>query len=127
MDTTPFWFDTGRVPKRPRLARDVTVDVTVIGGGLTGITTAYLLKKDGAKVALIERERFASVDSGHTTAHLTYVTDLRLSELVKNFGRDHAQATWDAGRAAMERIEEIVAKEKIACELASVPGYLHAP
>jgi glycine/D-amino acid oxidase-like deaminating enzyme/nitrite reductase/ring-hydroxylating ferredoxin subunit len=58
---------------------------------------------------------------------LTYVTDPRLSDLVKRFGRDHAQAAWNAGDAAIRQISEIVADEKIPCEFKWVPGYLHAP
>ena len=50
----------------------------VIGGGITGVTAAYLLKKAGKKVCLLERDRLGYVDTGLTTAHLTYVTDLRL-------------------------------------------------
>ncbi len=87
MNITPYWIDTAVLPRFPRLTRNVHVDVAVIGGGITGITAAYLLKKAGMTVALLERGAFASVDTGHTTAHLTYVTDLRLSELVKNFGQ----------------------------------------
>jgi hypothetical protein len=45
-----------------------------------GTTAAYLLKKVGLSVALIDRERVASIDTGHTTAHLTYVTDVELQE-----------------------------------------------
>jgi glycine/D-amino acid oxidase-like deaminating enzyme len=103
------------------------VDALIVGGGLTGITTAYLLRRAGMSVALVERGRIAHVDTGHTTAHLTAVTDLRLHELVDNFGRDHAQAVWDAGAAAIEQIEEIIQREQISCELTRVPGYLHAP
>jgi glycine/D-amino acid oxidase-like deaminating enzyme/nitrite reductase/ring-hydroxylating ferredoxin subunit len=120
-------MDTGRIPRFPRLDQNLTVDVVVIGGGITGITAAYLLKNAGVSVVLIERDRFASVDTGHTTAHLTQVTDLRLSELVKTFGRDHAQAVWDAGRAAIDEINQIAETEEIACEFAWVPAYLHAP
>ena len=120
-------MDTSRIPRFPRLDQNLTVDVVVIGGGITGITTAYLLKNAGASVVLIERDRFASVDTGHTTAHLTQVTDLRLSELVKNFGRNNAQAVWDAGRAAIDQINQIAETEEIACEFTWVPGYLHAP
>ena len=105
----------------------MSVNVVVIGGGITGVTAAYLLKKSGATVVLIERDRFGGVDTSHTTAHLTYVTDLRISELVKNFGRNHAQATWDAGQAAMDQIRAIIEAEEIACEFALVPSYLHAP
>ena len=94
----------------------------VVGGGVTGIVTAYLLQKAGVSVALLERERLASRDSGHTTAHLTHVTDKRLHELVKDFGRDHARAAWDAGAAAIDEIERMVREENIACEFSRVPG-----
>lgn len=124
---TPYWADTATLPKFAALKEDLEVDVVVIGGGITGATAAYLLRKAGASVALLERGRFDSGETGHTTAHLTYVTDTRLHELVKTFGRDHAQAAWDAGRAAIQQISAIAEAEKIPCEFAWVPGYLHAP
>jgi len=127
MNTISYWADTARAPKFPPLRRDLKVDVTVIGGGIMGITTAYLLMKAGATAALLEKGRFGGGETGHTTAHLTCVTDLRLHELVKTFGRDHAQAVWDAGTAAIEQIHRIVEEEKLACEFHWVPGYLHAP
>lgn len=92
-----------------------------------GVTAAYLLGKAGATVALLERNRFAMGETGHTTAHLTYVTDTRLRDLVKKFGRDHAQAAWDAGAAAISKIAEIIGTESLACDFHWVPGYLHAP
>lgn len=127
MNTTPYWLDTAKIPTFAPLAKNITVDVLVVGGGITGLTTAYLLKKAGMKVALVERAELATIDTGHTTAHLTHVTDIRLKELVKNFGRDHAQAVWDAGAAAIDQIEELVSIEGIDCEFTRVPGYLHAP
>ncbi len=125
MATRSHWKSV-RLPRFDRLSKPMTVDVLVIGGGITGITTAYLLKRAGVKVALIERDRMAQVDTGNTTAHLTCVTDTRLGDLVKHFGRDHAQAAWDAGRAAIDQIQEIVVSENIACEFRRVPGFLHA-
>ena len=116
MTNVPFWIDTASIQKFPRLQRNLTVDVVVIGAGVTGITVAYLLKKFGSTLALVERERVASMDTGHTTAHLTYVTDVGLQELARNFGENHAQATWDAGAAAIDEIERIVGKEGIECE-----------
>ncbi len=103
----------------------MNVDVVVIGAGVTGITAAYLLKNAGATVALIERERVASIDTGHTTAHLTYITDVQLQNLARNFGENHAQAAWDAGAAAIDEIERIVGKEGIECEFTRVPAYVH--
>src|SRR5256886_8466075 len=125
MRSVPFWIDSTPIRRFPRLERNVNVDVVVVGAGITGITTAHLLKETGLTVALIERERLASIDTGHTTAHLTYITDVELRELARNFGEDHAQAAWDAGAAAIDEIERIVGKDMIECEYTRVPAYLH--
>ena len=127
INTTPYWLADSSARRYPVLSKALTVDALIVGGGLTGVTTAYLLRRAGLSVALVERDRIAHADTGHTTAHLTAVTDLRLEELVENFGRDHAQAVWDAGAAAIEQIEEIIRLEQISCEFNRVPGYLHAP
>ncbi len=105
MRSTSYWLETARIRSFPALNRDISVDILVIGGGITGITTAYLSKQSGLTVALIERTRLATIDTGHTTAHLTYVTDTRLHTLAKNLGVDHAGAAWDAGAAALDEIE----------------------
>src|SRR5438445_7815461 len=125
MRSVPFWIDSAPIKRFPYLERNVKVDVVVVGAGITGITTAHLLKETGLTVALIERERVASIDTGHTTAHLTYITDVELQELVRNFGKDHAQAAWDAGAAAIDEIERIVGEESIECEFTRVPAYVH--
>jgi glycine/D-amino acid oxidase-like deaminating enzyme/nitrite reductase/ring-hydroxylating ferredoxin subunit len=126
-DTTPYWQTTVTLPRFRSLDRDLRVDVAIVGGGITGITAAYLLKKAGKTVALLERHRCLRGDTGHTTAHLTCVTDTRLSALAKSFGADHARASWDAGLAAIAQIDGIARTEDIECGFAWVPGYLHAP
>lgn len=126
MDTTPYWIDSVPIKPFAPLGGDLNVDVLVVGAGITGITTAYLLSKAGVRVALIERERAASIDTGHTTAHLTYVTDESLERLTKLIGRDHAQATWDAGAAAINEIERIVRQENIDCDFTRVPAFMHS-
>jgi glycine/D-amino acid oxidase-like deaminating enzyme/nitrite reductase/ring-hydroxylating ferredoxin subunit len=125
--TQPFWVEHVRFPQYPRLERDEAVDVVVVGGGITGLTAAYLLTQEGLSVAVLERERCAQIDTGHTSAHLTMVTDLALTELVDTFGRDHAQAAWDAGLAAIGQIAANVLDLAIDCDFAWVEGYLHAP
>ncbi len=125
--TLPYWTDSASISTFPRLNRAIDVDVVVVGGGITGLTTAYLLATSGRSVAVLERDRCAEVDTGHTTAHLTMVTDRRLKELEHAFGRTHAQAVWDAGLAAIAQVEAIVREHDVDCAFEWVDGYLHAP
>ena len=111
----------------PALDRDVRVDAAVIGAGVTGITAAYLLKKAGKTVALLERGRAALAETGHTTAHLTHVLDTRLTHLVRTFGEGNAKAAWDSSEVAIRQIETLVRREDIRCDFRRVPGYLFAP
>jgi glycine/D-amino acid oxidase-like deaminating enzyme/nitrite reductase/ring-hydroxylating ferredoxin subunit len=126
LDTQPYWISSAALPRYPKLDRDEQVDVLIVGAGITGLTAAYLLTAAGKSVAVIERERCAQIDTGHTSAHLTMVTDRRLTDLASYFGRDDAQAVWDAGLAAIVQIDAIVRDERIDCDFAWVPGYLHA-
>jgi glycine/D-amino acid oxidase-like deaminating enzyme/nitrite reductase/ring-hydroxylating ferredoxin subunit len=125
MDTTPYWSTSAHLPRFPSLASDMAVDVVVVGAGLTGITTAYLLKRAGKRVALLERRRCAGADTGHTTAHLTCAIDTSLSDLVNRLGDDHARAVWDAGLAAISEIDDIAQREEISCGFSWVPAFLH--
>jgi glycine/D-amino acid oxidase-like deaminating enzyme/nitrite reductase/ring-hydroxylating ferredoxin subunit len=127
LDTTPYWSSYTHLPQFEALDRNLRVDVVIVGGGITGITAAYLLTRAGRTVALLERGRLAGIDTGHTTAHVTCVTDTRLTALIRDFGEDHARAVWDAGLAAMAEIDANIRREEIACDFAWVPGYLHAP
>ena len=125
--TTPYWTDSASLSTFPKIQRSEQVDVVVVGGGITGLTAAYLLTQAGKTVAVFERERCAQVDTGHTTAHLTMVTDSRLHDFVQRFGRDHAQATWDAGLAGIAQIDAIVQEHEIDCDFEWVDAYLHMP
>jgi glycine/D-amino acid oxidase-like deaminating enzyme/nitrite reductase/ring-hydroxylating ferredoxin subunit len=126
LKTTPYWIESSPLPHFGPLDQHEDADVVVIGGGLTGLTAAYLLLSTGRSVVLLERRRAAESDTAHTSAHLTMVTDLPMTDLVKQFGRDHAQASWDAGLASVAQIDEIVRLEQMSCNFAWVPGYLHA-
>lgn len=124
MNTTPFWTD---VPLRtfPAISRDMTFDAVVVGGGIAGVTTAYLMKRAGLRVALVERGHCAQGETAHTTAHLSAVTDRTFCELIRKFGSSHAQAIWDAGFAAIHQIDENIQHEDIECDFEWTEGYLH--
>ena len=124
-DTTPYWSASAPFPRFAGLDADSETDVVVVGAGITGLTAAYGLATAGRSVVVVDRGRCASVDTGHTSAHLTMVTDVRLSDLASQLGRSHAQAVWDAGLAAIARIDDIVRQHGIECRFDWVEGYLH--
>ncbi len=64
-------MDSVVLPKFPRLDKDIHVDVVIVGGGITGLTSAYLLVNEGLKVAVIEADRLLNGTTGHTTAKVT--------------------------------------------------------
>lgn len=125
--TTPYWSRSASFPQFAPLTQNGSADVVVVGGGMTGLTTAYLLARAGKRVIVLERRQCASIDTGHTSAHLTMVTDRRLSELITRFGRDHAQAVLDAGLAGIALIDQNIREHDIDAHFAWVDGYLHAP
>jgi glycine/D-amino acid oxidase-like deaminating enzyme/nitrite reductase/ring-hydroxylating ferredoxin subunit len=124
---TPTFWAAEDLPPQPTLDRDLTTDFLVVGGGLTGLTSAYLLSQAGVNVALLERDRLASGDSGHTTAHLTAVTDTRPHELVKRLGRRQAAALWGANATALGQIQTIVEELGLSAGFQRLPGFLHVP
>ncbi|HET9705435.1 MAG TPA: FAD-dependent oxidoreductase [Vicinamibacterales bacterium] len=123
---SPYWQELS-LPRQRKLDHDDSAEVVVIGGGNTGLVTAYLLATSGKSVAVLERATCARIDTGHTSAHLTMVTDHRLQKFVRILGRNHAQAVWDAGFAAIAQIERIVVDHEIDAGFDWVDGYLHLP
>lgn len=123
MNTQSYWLPSP-IRSFDELQTDLTVDALIVGGGITGLSTAHLLAAAGLRVALVERGTLASGDTGHTTAHLTYMTDTRLSDLVRRAGKKAARIAWQAGDASMEFIRQTVDSLGLDCGFSIVPGYL---
>ena len=121
--TRPFWSDTISIHKQPHQTSQVSVDVCVIGAGITGLTAADLLKRAGKTVAVIDLGRIGFGETSHTTAHLTEVFDIDYRDLISTFGLEGATLAAQSVRRAIERIEENVARYGIECDFKRVSGY----
>lgn len=124
--TGPLWKRAADASTFPRLEADLSVDVAVVGGGITGVTAALLLAEAGQRVALLEGRQIAAGVTGHTTAHLTEAIDLRYHRIEGKFGRDAAKLVRESSRAAIEKIATLSSSCLDGCEFKRLPGYLFA-
>jgi glycine/D-amino acid oxidase-like deaminating enzyme/nitrite reductase/ring-hydroxylating ferredoxin subunit len=99
--------------------------VCVVGGGLAGLTTAYLLAREGRKVVLLEDRQIGDSETGRTTAHITAALDDRYYELERLHGEKGIRLAAESHNAALDKIEEIARSENIDCDFLRVDGYLY--
>lgn len=121
-----YWLATTPESNYPVLPGDINVDVAIIGGGIVGITSAFLLKQAGVSVALIEAGRIITGVTGYTTAKITSQHDLIYDRLISQLGREQAKQYAESNEAAIERIEYIVRSWDISCDFAHKPAYVYA-
>ncbi len=110
----------------PPLAEDLRADVAVVGAGIAGITTAYLLALEGRQVVVLEDGAVGGGETGRTTAHLSNALDDRYHVLERLHGQEGARLAAASHAAAIDRIESIVGAEGIACDFQRLDGYLFA-
>lgn len=123
-DTTSVWQGTFEMPTYPALDRDARADVCVVGAGIAGLSTAYLLAKSGSRVIVLDDGPVGGGESGRTTAHLTNAMDDRIYVLEHVHGEGGARRIVESHGAAVDCIEQIVARERIDCDFERVDGYL---
>ena len=124
-ESLSIWIDSSASTDYESLRSDIDVDVAIVGGGITGITTAYLLAREGTSVALLEKGRIAMSETGHTTAHITETIDGDCGELIRNLGEERARENAAAVRASIEQIQSLVTDLRIDCGFHAVDGFLY--
>lgn len=120
------WFTETQLPFE-KLERDERADVCIIGAGIAGLTTAYLLAKAGQKVIVVEDGLIASGETGRTTAHLANALDDRYYTLESMHSQKAAKLAAESHTAAINEIERITKEEGIDCDFARVDGFLFLP
>lgn len=119
-----YWIGTTPQTTYEQLTKEIKTDVAIIGGGISGITTAYLLKNLGVKTVLIEANKIGGGTTGHTTAKITIQHDLIYHRLIKEFGFEKARIYADANKKAIEKIDQIVKDNNIDCSLERKDAYI---
>src|SRR5438128_6580916 len=116
-----------RVPETSPLQDDARVDVCIVGAGIAGMTTAYLLAKKGRSVMVVDDGPIGGGMTSRTTAHLSNAIDDRYYEIERLHGEEGARLAAQSHFAAIEAIEAIARHESIECELERLDGFLFLP
>lgn len=125
--TVSVWMAEERIPDDGPLNADLNVDVCVVGAGIAGITTAYMLTKEGKRVVVLDDGEIGGTMTSRTTAHLVNVLDDRYYELERLHGEDGARIAAASHSAAVDAIERTVQEEGIDCEFERLDGFLFVP
>ena len=123
---TSVWTDT-TTPELDVLTGAQTCQVCVIGAGIAGLTTAYLLTKIGRSVVVIDDGPVGGGETRRTTAHLANALDDRYFKLEKVRGKSIAKLAAESHTVAISRIESIVEAEGIDCDFQRLDGFLFVP
>ncbi|WP_152393550.1 FAD-dependent oxidoreductase [Paenibacillus guangzhouensis] len=120
-----YWIASSERMAFPALQEDIQADVAVVGGGISGITTALLLAREGLHVVLLEAGELLKGTTGHTTAKVTAQHDLIYHELIQHVGLEKAQYYYRANQEAIQFIKELVHQESIDCGLTDQDAYIY--
>lgn len=121
-----LWLEAMPETGYPTVTGDAAFDVAVVGGGLTGLTTALLLKRAGLRVAVIEADRVGAGVSGNNTAKVTALQATVYSALTCQHGVAAAADYADASLAGVDLVARLANQESIDCDLARRPAYTYA-
>jgi len=125
--STSVWMDTSKLPLESSLTDDINTDVCIVGAGIAGMSTAYLLAREGKAVVVLDGGPIGGGMTARTTAHLTNALDDRYFEIERLHGKKGARLAAASHAAAIDAIEAIVKREAIRCEFTRLDGYLFVP
>lgn len=101
-------------------------DCLIVGAGITGVTTAYLLAKSGKQCILVDAHQLGFGTTGGTTAHLNTFFDATYPEIEKDFGADAAQLVALAGKESIRIIHQLIKELNIECDFEYKDAWLFA-
>lgn len=118
-----IWKKDTTIPRFSPLGGDVKTDVLIIGGGLTGLLSAYLLSREGMDYILVEQNRIMSGTSGNTTAKITAQHGLCYQKLLRRFGAEQTRMYYDANMAALAEYHALC--QTIDCDYVEQDSFIY--
>jgi glycine/D-amino acid oxidase-like deaminating enzyme len=121
-----IWLENVERVNYSRGVLPTEAEIIIVGGGMAGITSAYLLSKTGKKIILLEKRKLGENTTDCTTGFLTPVIDTDPIKLIKQFGARNAELILESHKKAVDEVEKIIKTEKIDCEFERCTNYIYA-
>jgi len=114
-------FPKSRTPTYPRFRGALDADVVIIGGGLTGCTTAYALAAAGVRTIVLEADRIGRGNGGRSAGWIADDPGVPFTEVERALGLRSARRAWQAWRRAALDFSALIRRLGIKCDLAPRP------
>lgn len=125
MKNYSIWKDSKGSIKSKKLDSDISCDVLIVGGGLTGISTLYHLKDSGLNVVLVEQNKVGMSVTANSTGKLTYLQDNKYNTLLSKFNFEKASLYLESQREAIDLAKKIINDNKLDCDLVQSKSYVY--
>ena len=121
-----YWLSsTKKIEAEKQIDNNYISDVCIVGAGITGLSTAYYLAKNGLKVIVVDKSGIGKKTSGHTTAKITLQHGLIYNYLINTFGFEYASNYFKANEKAISNIKNIIDTENINCDFEFINNYIY--
>ena len=120
-----YWLSSTPTTNYLTLDKDIDVDIVIVGGGLAGISCAYLLQKEGYKITVLEADRICQGATAHTTAKIASQHGLIYSKIKTQLGKEMAKQYAEANETAISEIKKIIDEHQIDCDYISQPAFVY--
>lgn len=125
MKNKSIWINTvQKEHKNKSLPKEINTDILIIGGGITGLTTAYYLKDTNKKITLIDKSEIGMGITSKTTAKITYLQQDIYHKLKDLHSEAISKKYFDSQKEAIKLITTIIKENKIDCDLEKVKSIL---
>ncbi|MBU5336653.1 FAD-dependent oxidoreductase [Intestinibacter bartlettii] len=119
-----FWILTSQGASYPTLDKDIDTDCLIVGAGLTGLHTAYMLSDIGKKIVVLESDKVGYGSSGRNTGKITSSHGLIYDSISKKYGDEKSRLYYEANEDGLKLIKNIIKKNNIDCNFEELPNYI---
>lgn len=125
MKDTSIWLDNIVKDKFPNLDKDIECDILIVGGGITGFSTAYFLRDSGKKIVLVEGNKICQGTTAKSTGKLTYLQGDTLQKIIDTYDVHTCLRYIESQKYAIRLAKKIILDNDIKCNLEPVNSYIY--